>query len=57
MLVGLHDLMTDLLSNSKLYLADVAAAIFITILTCATLFPFSVYTGKILLQVRNRFEL
>ena len=30
-----------------------AAAIFITILTCATLLPFSIYTGKILLQVRE----
>lgn len=40
--------------SSKLYLADVAAAVFITILTCATLLPFGIYTGKILLQVRNR---
>lgn len=39
-----------LVDLDKLYLADVVAAIFITVLTCATLLPFSIYTGKILLQ-------
>ncbi|XP_065882616.1 zinc transporter 6-like isoform X2 [Dysidea avara] len=39
-----------LVDLDKLYLADVAAAMVITILTCATLLPFSIYTGKILLQ-------
>ena len=54
---GSHDQYHRKSFPSKLYLADVAAAVFITVLTCATLLPFSIYTGKILLQARNNFRL
>ena len=41
------------LSSSELYLADVAGALFSSALICGTMLPFSIYTGKILLQVNE----
>jgi len=33
------------------YAADTWAAVWIALMTCGTMFPMSVYSGKILLQV------
>ena len=38
---------------SELYLADVTGALFISALICGTMLPLSIYTAKILLQVKK----
>ncbi|KAL5008541.1 hypothetical protein ScPMuIL_014122 [Solemya velum] len=48
---GISMLVTYILIDAKNYLyADTWAAIAIAIMTCGTMFPISIYTGKILLQ-------
>ena len=42
--------------HSELYLADVAGALFISFLICATMLPLSIYSAKILLQVSLSFS-
>ena len=41
------------LLHSNYFAADTWAAVWIAVMTCGTMFPMSVYSGKILLQVRN----
>ena len=36
------------------YAADTWAAVWIALMTCGTMFPMSVYSGKILLQVSSQ---
>ena len=39
---------------SNYFAADTWAAAWIAVMTCGTMFPMSVYSGKILLQARNK---